>query len=307
MHIYEVYKKYNPIDVYNALLKVIESDAYYKTICEKKDRCIRLNYKSDFHMDILPACMPNEFEKEKIAIPEKKLANWSFGNPKAFANWFLKRANEVNLSMLRTYSELLLEAKVEVEPLPDELYLKTPLQRAVQLIKRARDVYYEKKQNPISSIVLTTLMAQFYKGEQSIFISLDNIISSIKISYADSIKMNKRFQIFNPVDENEEFTDSWTDKDYLSFNNFINDFYYKWQKLKISFEGSNKEYIELFGEGIYKKTLTEQFKTFSKNSNNTFTKSAGLILSNNAFTDRMGRVNINQGVKNEQHHNFGED
>jgi len=306
MHIYEIFSKFSPAEIYNALLKVIESDAYYKSICEKKDRCIRLNYKSDFHIDILPACMQLVGDRERIAIPEKRLQSWSSSNPRGFANWFLNIANTAKTSMLRNYSNLLLEAKVEAEPLPDELYLKTPLQRAVQLIKRARDVYYQNRSNPVSSIVLTTLMARLYNSENSIFEAIDNIVLKIKNSYADAVRLNTKFKVLNPVDPNEDFTDSWTNADYLSFNSFITDFYQKWQKLKSSFDTSNKDYIELFGEGIYKKSLTEQLKTFSKSSASASTKAAGILLGNTSFTSPSGQINTNQGVRNEPHHNFGE-
>jgi hypothetical protein len=306
MHIYDIYSKFTPEYIYNALVRVIESDAYYKTIYEKKDRCIRLNYKSDFHLDILPACMQIPFDKEKIAIPEKLRKSWSSGNPKGFSNWFLTIANSVKKSMLRSYSETLMKASVESEPLPEEMYLKTPLQTSVQLIKRYRDIYFKDKKYPVSSIVLTTLMARFYNGEESIFETIDNITIKIQKSYNESIVTNKKFKILNPVDENEDFTDSWTNENYKSFSDFIASFHSKWQKLLSSFETSNEEYIELFGEGVYKKSLSDQIKMFSASSNNPLTQASGLILSNSAYTNTKGQINSNQGLKNEPHHNFGE-
>lgn len=305
LHIYDHYSNHTPEQVYNELVRVIENDGYYKTICEKKTRCVRLNYKSDFHIDILPACMPSYNEKQKIAIPEKKLKDWSSGNPKGFADWFLNIANSVEKPMLRMYSQVLLEANVESEPLPKELYDKTPLQRAVQLIKRYRDIYYQNKKYPVSSIVITTLVSQFYNREDSIFDSIDNITQKIKNSYLDSIKANLKFKILNPVNPEEDFTDSWTAENYESFYRFISVFYTKWQNLKHSFETSKDDYIELFGEGIYKKSLNEQFVTFSKKTNDTLAKSSDLIVGGNAYTNNSGQINSNTGIKNEPHHNFG--
>lgn len=306
MHIYDLHYNYSPSQIYDALVKVIESNDYYKSIYEKKDRCIRLNYKSDFHMDILPACMQTINDKEKIAIPEKKLQLWSSGNPKGFAKWFLQIADSAKSSMLRSYSQVLLEAKVESEPLPEELYIKTPLQRAVQLIKRYRDLYYLNKQYKVSSIVLTTLFAKFYDGEESIFEAIDNITNQIKSSYLHSLETHLKFKVLNPVDQKEDFTDSWDEEHYISFYNFINDFYTKWQLLKEDFETSGKEYIILFGEGVYKKSLTQQIKTFANSSSNVFTKANALILGNNAYTNSKGEINESNGTKNESHHNFGE-
>ncbi len=305
LHIYDAYYYHSPEQIYNALVKALEKDSYYKSIMEKKNRCVRLNYKSDFHMDILPACMPDEFDRKNIRIPEKALKSWSAGNPKGFAERFLNIANSVEMPILRKYSQVLVEAKVETEALPDELYLKTPLQRAVQLLKRYRDIYFQNKDYPISSIVITTLAADLYQGEASIFDTIDNVTRKIKNNYLQAIQGGYRFKVVNPVNNEEDFTDSWNDAHYQSFYNFITDFYNKWQRVKVSFETANEDYISLFGEGIYKKSLSEQIRTFSKNTNNPITKSSGLILGNNAFTDRKGTINSNQGVKNESHYNFG--
>lgn len=304
LHIYDIFNNYYPEQVYNALVKSLEKDSYYKTIMEKKTRCVRLNYKSDFHMDILPACMPNNWDKENIRIPEKALKGWSLGNPKGYGNWFLDIANSVKQPMLRQYSQMLLEAKVEAEPLPEELYLKTPLQRAVQLFKRYRDIYFQDKDYRVSSIVITTLVASLYQGENSIFETIDNVAKRIKENYLAAINNGYKFKVLNPVNSAEDFTDSWTDRHYESFYNFITDFYIKWQNLS-SFERGKEDYIKLFGEGIYKKSLNEQFKAFSKSTTNDLAKSSGLIVGGSAYTDAKGNININQGVKNEPHRNFG--
>jgi len=36
LHIYDLYSNYTPTQIYNALVRVIESDGYYKSIYEKK-------------------------------------------------------------------------------------------------------------------------------------------------------------------------------------------------------------------------------------------------------------------------------
>ncbi|WP_104384432.1 nucleotidyltransferase [Sphingobacterium sp. HMA12] len=305
LHIYDPFYRHSPSEIYNALVKALEKDGYYRTILEKKKRCVRLNYKSDFHMDILPACMINVSEKEMIMIPEKALHDWSSGNPKGFANWFLNIANSAKEPLLGRYADVLLKAQIETERLPEEAYLKTPLQRVVQLLKRYRDIYFEKRDYPVSSIVITTLAAHFYSAENSIFEAMDNIVSKIKTGYLDSIRTNRRFKIFNPVNSQEDFTDFWTSAHYRSFYGFVEDFHKKWQNLKHSFETSGNDYIELFGEGIYKKSLNEQFKNFSHSTKDSLAKSSGLIAANIAFTAPNGNINSTNGYKNGNHHNFG--
>lgn len=304
LHIYDPFYNHSPQEIYNALVKALEKGGYGE-IMEKKTRCVRLNYKGDFHMDILPACMPDAIEKELIKIPEKVLTNWSSGNPKGFAKWFLDIANSAQESLLSRYSDVLIKAQVETEPLPEELYEKTPLQRAVQLMKRYRDIYFKNRDHRVSSIVITTLAAQFYDGENSIFESIDQIVSRIRNGYDDAIKSGYKFKVHNPMNQDEDFTDSWTDEHYESFYNFMSDFQKKWQKLKETFDFSKNDYIELFGEGIYKKSLTEQMVCFSKSTGDTLTKSSSLITGGAAFTDAKGRINQTHGIKNELHHSFG--
>lgn len=305
LHIYDPFFNHTPERIYNALVRSLEKDSYYKEIMEKKKRCVRLNYKSDFHMDILPGCMPDLFQREMIKIPEKALKSWSSGNPKGFSNWFLEIAALAKNPILKRYSDVLLKAQVETEKFPEEFYLKTPLQRAVQLTKRYRDIYFQRKDYRVSSIVLTTLIAQFYEGEESIFETLDQVLNRIKNSYLDAINSRVKFKVINPVNPEEDFTDSWTNNHYQAFYAFISDFHKKWNNLKNSFESSKEDYIELFGEGIYKKALSDQSLNFRNSTSNYLTRSVGLIGAGKALTDTKGKINSNSGQKNESHYNYG--
>ena len=296
LHIHVLHKKYNPVDVYNALVKALERDPYYKSIMQKKARCVRLNYKDDFHMDILIGCLVTADDFERLAIPERDLFAWSSSNPKGFSNWFLGIANSAQPSMLKGFSEqLLLEAKIDL-----------PLQRGVQLVKRARDVYFTNRDYAVSSIVLTTLMGRFYNGQESIYDTIDDVIQNIIDQHAYSVRTGVKFEIRNPVDPNEVFTDTWTDKHYNAFYAFIQDFHKKWNRLKQNFDQSGEAYIDLFGEGQYKESLREQVKLMSRFDSDELTRANGLILSNTAHTDRNGLITENTGVKNERHSNFGD-
>lgn len=306
LHIYDLHDKYDPEKIYNALVRVIEDDPYLKTICEKKDRCIRLNYKDDFHIDILPGCMVTPEDRERIAIPEKKLKSWSSGNPKGFATWFLEKSKSPETYLLKSFSETLIKAEVEAEPLPEnDLYEKTPLQRSVQLVKRYRDIYFENRENRVSSIVITTLMGMYYNGEESIYDTIDNILSHIKLGYDQAIQKGKRFRVLNPVDNQEDFTDSWTQANYDSFYAFIDDLYAKWERLKQKFDKSGDEYIKLFGEGLYKQSLRDQAKLLGRFAKDSQEATTGLILNHGAKTDNRGNINSTQGVRNEPHRNYG--
>lgn len=148
-------------------------------------------------------------------------------------------------------------------------------------------------------------MGLHYAKENSIFDTIDHVVSKIRQEYSNSISTKTKFKILNPVNSAEDFTDSWTENNYKSFYGFINDFYEKWQELKKDFNQSNSSYIQLFGEGVYKKTLQEQTRNMSKYSSDAISKASGIILLGQARTDIYGGINQNKGIKNESHSNFG--
>ena len=65
--------------------------------------------------------------------------------------------------------------------MPDEL-VRTPLQRTIQILKRHRDIRFstkeERKIKPISMII-TTLAAQIYAGEQTVEQVLRKIVERL--------------------------------------------------------------------------------------------------------------------------------
>ncbi|MFT3979594.1 MAG: nucleotidyltransferase [Ferruginibacter sp.] len=309
LHIKSSFSNYTPNQIYNEVIRVLSNDDRYKDKIERKKRCIRLNYANDFHMDIMPGCIKFVVGDNSIKVPDRELKNWVDSNPKGFIEWFLTRAKSVNKpTLLQEYKQRLITLRAEVTDLPDdEFYNKTPLQGSVQLSKRYRDLYFESDDTyATSSIVLTTLMGQFYNGENSIYETLENILNRVRSQYQMSVISKQKFKVLNPVNPQEDFTDKWTDKHYLHFYNFINDFNEKWNSLKQSFELGGNGYIQLFGEGIYKKSLQDQVAKMSKYSTDKNTISNGLIITGNAYTDRSGNVNSSNGYKNDTHRNFGE-
>lgn len=309
LHIKRNFVHFTPNQIYNEVVRVLSNDERYVDRIEKKNRCIRLKYANDFHIDIMPACLKFDVGETSLKVPDRERKNWVDSNPKGFIEWFLKRASSLDRSsILQQYHHELIKMKAEIQALPDdEFYNKTPLQRSVQLTKRYRDIFFEGNDTyATSSIVLTTLMGQYYKGENSIFETIDNILYRVKNQYQMASTNSQRFKILNPVNEHEDFTDKWTNEHFLWFKNFIQDFHEKWSSLKKGFELGGKDYIRLFGEGIYKKTLQEQLTQMSVFSKNVTSVSNGLIISGGAYTDRNGNVNSTNGLKNEPHRNYAD-
>ncbi len=310
LHINNLYSNYTPEQIYNELIRRLREHDTYKRILNPKNRCARLDYAGDFHMDILPGCIITFTNPEKINIPDKKKDDWVSSNPKGFADWYIKKAEMTTAPALENYYTKLYasktQLKAETEDLPNEhYYTRKPLQRATQLIKRNRDIYFDDKPDyKTSSIILTTLAGQLYNGENTIYETIDNFLNQVSFK----INSNKELKVFNPVNPEEEFTDKWNDepKYFEHFKAFIADFKTKWELLKQDFPNSADVYDKLFGVSTFKDAMVKQTKFLSKFSTDPLTKASGILLSNNIRTDRRGNINQNVGMKNEPHRDFGD-
>ena len=190
-------------------------------------RCWTLNYAdgAQFHMDIVPA-LPNaastrlllekanldaRWSATAISISDNEAPNYAFissewprSNPKGYVGWFKSR-----MAVAFTRRRILLAeaARASVEDIPD-YKVRTPLQAAIMLLKRHRDIMFEKDSTnscPIS-IIITTLAAHAYKGEDEVADALYTILSGIDqhIQWDGS-----RYVIPNPTDPLENFADKW--------------------------------------------------------------------------------------------------
>jgi hypothetical protein len=248
------YQENNPLKVYNELKRRLQDSEKYKNMLELKSRCIRLNYSGDFHMDILPGCQQAKTDDNIIMIPDRELKEWLSSNPRGYSDWFMQKANSVY--------QTLLEKAYAAEDLPaDEYAAKKPLQRAVQIMKRFRDLHFEKaKEFSTPSIVLTTIAGEYYKGEDSIFLTIDRIVTQLYQQIGQSPKI--RIKVTNPVNPNEDFTDKWENEPdyYIAFSKFISSLYFNWQNLKKENGVIEESNIlkSVIGEYIYSESLKEQ-------------------------------------------------
>ena len=189
-------------------------------------RCWTLNYADDaqFHLDTLPAIpdgarkrllleqsgLSTEWAQNAIAITDRNHRNydfvsedWPHSNPKGYSEWFRSRMTTLFEQSRRV---LALEAQAEVEDIP-EYRVRTPLQSAIQILKRHRDVMFvdSSDDKPIS-IVLTTLAAHAYGEETTIGAALYAILAAMESHIEDR---NGISWIANPTDPAENFADKW--------------------------------------------------------------------------------------------------
>lgn len=269
---------HSPQRIYAELKRCMEAYAKkYGLKIEAKNRCIRLDYAGDFHMDILPGIQENAFDQNKIKVPDRELGDWVSSNPRGYGAWFMGKANLVK--------ESLLEKAMRAEKLPaDNFKHKKPLQRAVQLIKRYRDIYFQNDDTyKTSSIILTTIAGEYYQGEDSIFDAVNNIITNIRTHVNQPIG---RLIILNPVNAEEDFTDKWDDEPeyYEAFKKFANHIYNEWQKLKMHQGVLNEGVIlkGLFGDDVFTKAQTNQsmlIEELRKSKSLATTRNTGILSS----------------------------
>ncbi len=179
-----------------------DHDGYRKRL-EEKNRCWRINYAGEFHLDILPAIPTPTGTNTAIRVPDKELKQWKESDPKGYAAWFRSRMEDQFLLIRKSLAELELK---RIEEIP-EFKVKTPLQRAVQLMKRNRDVFFidDESDKPIS-IIITTLAGLSYNNQDDILSALIALSREMPnhIKYQDEVAW-----IANPVNHHENFADKW--------------------------------------------------------------------------------------------------
>lgn len=189
-------------------------------------RCWVLSYAdgAQFHMDIVPA-VPNA-TRQRMMLEARRMDlrwsetaivitdirspvfefisdEWQRSNPKGYAEWFRLRMGPVFERRRRMLAESI---RASVEDIPD-YRIRTPLQSAIMILKRHRDGMFVDRydERPIS-IILTTLAAHAYNGEETISGALYAILSDMDRFIEHD---GQHCIIRNPSDPLENFADKW--------------------------------------------------------------------------------------------------
>lgn len=292
-------KNYDPMEVLNQLERRLRENDTYKGMIERKNRCIRITYANDFHMDIMVGCQETYYEPNRIIVPDRKTKDWTASNPIGYGDWFTGRAQlapERQELLQKAYDARNLEIRAS-ENLPATLpyELKPPLERAVQIFKRGRDVYfYGQEDLATSSIILTTLAAEAYSGELSVFETIDRIITHIEQKSRNFWGGIEPFVIPNPANPKENFSEKWFEdrKLFVAFLKFVADLRRTWEALKVGTNPTLRESLleSTFGENRIKRLIAEQ-----RNYQNNFEKAKRLTTI--AKAAGLGTLNTTATVK----------
>lgn len=187
-----------------------ENKRYLTKINEEGEgkRCWKMQY-DEFHMDILPCVPKTEYIEPfltEIRLTHKISSNVyedRFSNPYGYKKWFESRMKEILKIEKDAYAK---KKNTRVEDVPT-FRVCTPLQMAIQLLKRHRDICFEHdSDNSPISVIITTLAAKAYNGEENLYLAICNILNHMEeyIEIRDGI-----YWIANPVSEEENFADKW--------------------------------------------------------------------------------------------------
>jgi len=174
-------------------------------------------------MDILPAFPDPITGPNCLIVPDRQSMSWRPSNPKGFAKWFEDRCELVSTAEVTRVL-----ARAEPVPLQQGLDEKETLKKAVQLLKRWRDIRFQQKPAvaPIS-MVLTTLAGELYAGEVSLARTMTGVLKGI-VSRIETC--NPRIYVLNPGNPQEDLSERWDDRrNYREFLDGILEFNNAWE------------------------------------------------------------------------------
>ena len=186
---------------------------------EEKRRCWHVEYAHipNFHMDVIPAVDRHLYVD--ITDHDEDLDTYDYigSNPKGYIEWFNSRKKERRTVLLEQYmnkNQPTFKYQADVEKIK-EYKLKTPLQKAIQLLKRHRDIMFENDDAVVKpiSIIITTLAAELYNNEDNILDTLSAILNNAMI-YIKEHKLEDKYHIDNPSytgATKENFADKWNE------------------------------------------------------------------------------------------------
>lgn len=184
------------LEVYDAVYARLKAHTTYGPMVEKMNRCVRLNYAHNFHLDIIPAEPDRTMSGTHVLVPDREMRDWTPSNPRGFVEWFTQRS-ALTLAEMR---------KAQALPPLTPVDEKPTLAIVVQLMKRRRDALFPTSDNAPRSILLTTLAAEHYRGISCVATSLRDIADGILERIARAAP--DRIVVSNPTNPGEQFCES---------------------------------------------------------------------------------------------------
>jgi hypothetical protein len=207
-------------DVVAALIRdrLVEHQGFKERLdVDRFPRCLRLKYANDFHLDVVPACpgsgasgigVPEKTQKRRDSSPG---ASWKPNDPIGYATWFETRTR------VGFDESIVLSKAIAPEPPYEPAHSKAPLRKFVQLIKLRRNQYYKPDDAP-SSILLTTMAGEVYRGDQ---FTLEGLLMVVRAMSKWADTQGDALNVPNPTISSEDFASPLTNAQKQALRNFL--------------------------------------------------------------------------------------
>ena len=184
----------NPRTYINQVYQAFRRSATYRDKVEKKNRCVRIHYANDCHVDVVPYFIRGLFENQKVIVNHDADV-FERTDPEAFTSW-LRRQDRRASNNLRT---------------------------TIRLMKYLRD---RQGAFSVPSVILTTLIGNrvsvvraFFDGYKDLPTAFMRIICSLDSYLQQHEKMPP---VTDPGSQETTFNHRWDQRRYAHFRDEIN-------------------------------------------------------------------------------------
>ena len=91
----------NPRTYINQVYQAFRRSATYRDMAEKKNRCVRIHYANDCHVDVVPYLIRGFFENQKVIINHDD-NTFERTDPEAFTSWMRRQDHRANGNLRTT-------------------------------------------------------------------------------------------------------------------------------------------------------------------------------------------------------------
>lgn len=256
----------DPKEILHRIKDRIKSHKGFEDRLKPKDRCVRINYANDFHVDVVPAFTYGDY----IKIPSKKEGEWTTTNPAGFKKW----CDDINKDSDDYFSKI------------------------VKILKHWRDENVGKDTAP-KSILLTTLAGNAHVKEPSVAESLVKTLE-VMIKNLDELVQGLAEDSDVPFVENPSLLDenlarNWTK---LKAHRFLSKLRTMKDDCQAALDEKDKDesikmWQDIFGSTDFPSTLGEA-KNMAQN-----------IQSGSVFVSTTGGLNSIEGTAIKEHRFYG--
>jgi len=255
----------------------LRANGRYVGILEEKQRCWRLVYANEFHLDITPAIPNPKCPNGGELVPDKIAGGWKASNPRGFRDKFIARGKLMpSIRLSKAFNESRIAADASVEAFPVSAQFNGVLRRAVQILKRHRDVAFQNQDRSLAplSVIITQLAAQSYEHcvrTHTFDNELDLLIHTVKFMtmFIEKQVIGDRTHwfVWNETTDGENFAEKWNDDPGRALA------FFRWHKrVEIDLtrlaevDGMDQltnELSEALGEGVVRKALDDHTGSLS--------------------------------------------